>query len=76
MGKRVSLEFELTDRAFQLSADGFHPERSANGDFWRAFLDTSEIRELSVYSHAQTPKSVVRREDGMMTVSPLKTAST
>ena len=27
-------------------------------DFWRAFIDTGEIRELSVYSHAQTAPKV------------------
>lgn len=36
-------------------AEGFHPQFHEGGDFWRLFLDTGEIRELSVYAHAQTP---------------------
>ncbi len=36
-------------------AEGFHPQFHEGSDFWRLFLDTGEIRELSVYAHAQTP---------------------
>ena len=54
MGKKLDLNF-FVNGGLQLSADGFSPLLREDGDFWRAFLDTGEIRELSVYSHDQTP---------------------
>ena len=32
-------------------------------DFWRAFLDTGENRELAVYSHLQTPVKIEKNVD-------------
>ena len=54
MGKKLDLNFSVNG-GLQLSADGFSPLLREDGDFWRAFLDTGEIRELSVYSYDQTP---------------------
>ena len=54
MGKKLDLRFSVKG-GLQLAADGFSPVLRENGDFWRAFLDTGEIRELAVYAHDQTP---------------------
>lgn len=45
----------LTDGDFRITSQ---KER----DFWRAFLDTGENRELAVYSHLQTPVAVEKTD--------------
>ena len=62
MGKKRNLHFAVQS-GLQLTADGFSPVLRENSDFWRVFLDTGEIRELSVYSHDQTPCGVQITED-------------
>lgn len=47
-----------------LTADGFTTLSYEGRDFWRAFLDTDEIKELAVYSHDQEISSV-RHESGL-----------
>lgn len=63
MGKQSVLDFKLDQGRFSFGSGAFQPVPGANGDFWRAFLDTDEIRELSVYSHAQTPVSIEEHGD-------------
>ncbi len=63
MGKKLDLHFD-NECGLRLLADGFATVGRKDGDFWRAFLDTDEIRELSVYSHDQTPVSVTETADG------------
>ena len=41
-----------------LTAEGFTTLSYEGRDFWRAFLDTDEIKELAVYSHDQKVSSV------------------
>ena len=67
MGTQKTLDFDL-QYGIRLISDGFSTVGRDGGDFWRAFLDTEEIRELSVYSHLQTPASVTER-DGVTTVT-------
>ena len=45
------------------TADGFATLSYEGRDFWRAFLDTDEIRELAVYSHEQEVSSVQYESD-------------
>lgn len=63
MGTQTKLHFDF-QYGIRLLSDGFATVGRDGGDFWRAFLDTGEIRELSVYSHMQTPVSVTENDGG------------
>lgn len=63
MNKQMTLDFTLENGLFSYGSGEFQPVTGAKGDFWRVFMDTGEIRELSVYSHAQTPVSVETQGD-------------
>ena len=63
MGTRLDLHFSING-GLQLNTDDFCPVLRENGDFWRAFLDTGEIRELAVYSHDQIPSRTEITETG------------
>ena len=56
------LRFEVGERI--TLTDGDWSVISRNGqDFWRAFLDSGENRELAVYSHLQTPVKIEKSGD-------------
>jgi len=75
MGKKLDLHFDGEYGLRLLSPEnGFATVGREDGDFWRAFLDTGEIRELSVYSHDQTPVSVTELADGKVYVYDRLTA--
>ena len=67
MGTQQKLNFDL-QYGIRLTAEGFATVGREEGDLWRAFLDTDEIRELSVYSHMQTPVSVTEH-DGVTVIA-------
>ena len=73
MGTQQKLDFDF-QYGIRLIGDGFATVGREGGDFWRAFLDTGEIRELSVYSHAQTPVSVTETDGGAVIVYDRLTA--
>ncbi len=58
----IKLNFDINSEA-KISADGFTMNSFSGRDFWRAFLDTDEIRELSVYSHCQKAPKVEKKEN-------------
>ena len=61
MGTQLHLQFD-NSCGIRLFSGDFTTVGREGGDFWRIFLDTDEIRELSVYSHDQTPVSVECRK--------------
>ena len=73
MGTQKKLDFDF-QYGIRLFSDGFATVGREGGDFWRAFLDTDEVRELSVYSHAQTPVTVTEDARGAVIVYDRLTA--
>ena len=57
-----SLRLEVGE-SISLSRGDWTVTGQKGSDFWRAFLDTGENRELAVYSHCQTPVKTERTAD-------------
>ena len=51
--KKTTIHFNPLN-GISLCSDDWCIKSPADHDFWRAFLDTGENRELAVYSHSQT----------------------
>lgn len=58
------MKFSFSGNSLIFSAEGFNPKFTENHDFWRLFLDDGEYKEISVFSHEQTPCGVTESEDG------------
>jgi len=70
MGKQIPLQFswELGAPLQFFAERQYTPQFQPGSDFWRAFLDTGDHRELAVYASAQTPAAVHRTPDKLTVV--------